>query len=673
MVAVFLFLGCGKGFKTQQDPFLKKAVEIEEQKQKENKEQVFSEDRDFSKEVESGEVAREEKWTQELPQKYDDVGDFYRVKEIPGLNENEELDSIQDVNPETKKVTTTLKLVRGALKLSQVKHQFSEDRTELEVTGDVTFKDQKPLSFTLKGKMTDSDIALSVVDTKSPLKDLFKAKAVCLKDVTVSGSEDSQITSDDCDKLTIDFYYKHENTFYTDQLISKAFIWSEIKNPYEEIITPDEFYQAIPDDQLTDYEKKQKKGKSDRAKDEEDVIAVKEKELPSYFTTPNIEDVSVLYPEVKKIVEDSKNKTFKPKKKLKKLPVLKGEEVIPEDDKIGPPPAMDEGADPKKTPQKDDKKPVTPPPAKEEPKKPTTPPVKEEPKKPVTPPVKEEPKKPVTPPAGKEDPKKPVTPAPTTPANPARPPKVDKPTEPVVGDDDNRPLDQAWGKPHTGQVVGGKRLYLTNATSLLEVFQKMGPNLGFSIWNPKKLRHYGTYDIVDMIVNIGEWLRENVPGFELKVNDISAKSGGQIGHSSHKTGMDVDLAYITKSTKMTFMDVDRVKGSYTHPEFDGANQWKLIKATFEMSPVEVIYVNRKIKNEMCRQALIAGDLKSNTDVKSEAASILTRLVVIDSNHGDHWHVRMDCSYLSKVLKVQRKCIPHPQAFVGPECQKVSLK
>lgn len=648
VLAIFMFVACGKGFKTQPDPYLKKTADVEEQIQKENQSQDnITGAKDYAKEVESGEVVREEKWTQDIPKKYDDVGDFYRVKEIPGLTDtNEVLDSVEGSTSGKKEEGSTIKLVRGALKLSQVKHEFSKDQSELEVSGDVTFKGQAPISFVLTGKVSDSEIALVIKDEKSKLKDLFKAKAVCLKDVAVSGSgsHDSQVSGDDCDKLTIDFYYKHQNTFYTDQLISKAFIMSEIKSPYSEIVAPDEFYQAIPDDKLTDYEKKQKKGSSDRINDEEDIEEIKSKELPSYFTNPTIDDVSVLYPEVKKVVEENRKKILKPKKKLKILPVLKGDEVIPADETmIQPPPAMDE------TPEKPGKTPVTPAPS-----------TKEDPKK-----------QPVTPAPSKQDPKKPLPPV--TPTNPAKPPKVE--TNPPVTDASvsNRPLDQAWGKPHTGQVVNGKRIYLTNSTSLLEVFQKLGPDNGFSVWRPQKLRHYGTYDIVEMIVNIGEWIKENVPGFDMKVNDISAKSGGMIGHSSHKTGMDVDLAYITKSPQMTFMDLDRVKGSFTHADFDGANQWKLIKATFDMSPVEVIYVNRKIKNEMCRQALLAGDLKSNTDTKSEAASILTRLVVIDNNHGDHWHVRMDCNYLRNSLKVQRKCIPHPQQFVGPECQRISLK
>lgn len=649
VLAIFMFVACGKGFKTQPDPYLKKTAEVEDQIQKENQgTDTITGAKDYAKEVESGEVAREEKWTQELPQKYDDVGDFYRVKEIPGLSDsNEVLDSVEGSTTGKKEEGATIRLVRGALKLSQVKHEFSKDQSELEVSGDVTFKGQVPISFVLKGKVSDSEIALVITDEKSKLKDLFKAKAVCLKDVAVSGSHDSQVGSDDCDKLTIDFYYKHQNTFYTDQLISKAFIMSEIKSPYSEIVAPDEYYQAIPDDKLTDYEKKQKKGSSDRVNDEEDIEEIKSKELPSYFTNPTIDDVSALYPEVKKVVDENRKKIIKPKKKLKILPILKGEEVIPaEEPLIQPPPAMDETPEKpgKTTPQKDDKGsakvPVTPAPSKDEPKKPVTP-------------------------------KTPATPV--TPVTPTKPPKVETAPPTVDASAVNRPLDQAWGKPHAGQVVNGKRVYLTNSTSLLEVFQKLGPDNGFSVWRPQKLRHYGTYDIVEMIVNIGEWIKENVPGFDMKVNDISAKNGGMIGHSSHKTGMDVDLAYVTKTPKMTFMDLDRVKGNFTHADFDGANQWKLIKATFDMSPVEVIYMNRKIKNEMCRQALLAGDLKSNTDTKSEAANILTRLVVIDNNHGDHWHVRMDCNYLRNSLKVQRKCVPHPQQFVGPECQRVSLK
>jgi len=664
LLSALVLVGCGKGFKAKEDPYLKKAVEIEDTKQKENETTATD-----AKRVESGDIARSEKWTQSIPEKYDDVGDFYRVKEIPGLAETEVLDTIQGVNPDSKEVTTTIKLVRGALKLSQVKHQFNSDRTELEVSGDVTFQNNNPIPFVLKGKVNDSEISLEVADPKSNLKNLFKAKAVCLKDPNAPISTETVVSSDECEKLTIDFYYKYKNTFYTDQLISKAFLLSEIKNPFEEIIVPDEYYTDIPDDQLTDYEKKQKKGKSDRVEEIDDVTTANE--LPSYFTNPSIDDVSVLYPEVKKIVEDNKVKNLKPKKKLKALPELKGDEKIPEADvKIGPPPAMDDT--PKTVPQKD-KPPVVITPPKVVPKTPEPPKTTPAPSKtPPIPPVVTTPPKETKPPVV-TPPKVVVPPVKVEPVKPpVVPPVVVKPIDPVTVSS-NRPVDQAWGKPHTGKKVQNKMYYLTNSTSLLEVFQKLGPDLGFSILNPRKVRHYGTYDLVEMIVNIGEWVKTNIPTFDLKVSDLSAKNGGMIGHSSHKTGMDADIAYVTKTPKMAFMDMDRVKGQYVHSDFNGEAQWQLFKAAFDMAPVEVIYVNRKIKNEMCRQALKAGDLKSNTDVKSEAANILTRLVVVDNNHGDHWHVRMDCNYLNNVLKVQRNCRSHPQRFVGPECQKVTVK
>jgi hypothetical protein len=229
--------------------------------------------------------------------------------------------------------------------------------------------------------------------------------------------------------------------------------------------------------------------------------------------------------------------------------------------------------------------------------------------------------------------------------------------------------------PDTGRWMADikKMLYLTQSNSILEAAQKLGPNAGFEVLWPTKKRHYGTYDMVEMVVNIGEWLRENVNGVILSVADTSAINGGRIGsHASHKTGMDIDLAYLTRNPKLVMNRIDIPnKGGYTHSEFLAAEQWRLIKAVHEFSPIEVIYVNRNVKNEMCKQALKAGDLPSKTDTASPAAKILTKLIVEDDAHGNHWHARLDCNVL-KALKLQTKCIVHPQAYVGPECKNVKL-
>ncbi|MCK6599515.1 MAG: penicillin-insensitive murein endopeptidase [Bdellovibrionaceae bacterium] len=617
-------------------------------------------DQQFEEKIKEVREKQKEKWLQDIPEKYDDVGEFYRVKSIPGISENQVIDSVSYpvVTTSSPKVTATstqktLNLIRGKLKFENIKHKLSSDKTIVEIEGQMVFKDKensqlKPMPFVLKGAYKESEMALTVEDIKSPLFHLLKAKATC-----------TETSADACMSLTIDFYYevksKEGTNFYTDQLISKSSLASEIQNPYEEFTTPDIFYQKTPDEDLTDYEKKLKKGKLyQKTLTLEEVETVKD--LPSYYVVPTMDDVAILFPEYKPVIQSKKEAEIAKKVNKKKvtLPELKGEEVIPDTEvKIGPPPPLDDGKSHK---VKGDTV------AKEEPKATVTP-SKDVAK--TTEPVVVTDKKNQTPP------KVPVIVKPEPVVVPkAEPPKKQAPEKILVKEDrgvienKNRPINQAIKWTHNG--------YLVNATSLLEAIQKIGPSINVSLLNPGKLRHYGTYDIVDLIVNVGEWVKENTDGFILKVSDISAKKGGYIGHSSHRTGMDADISYITKTQKMAFMDLDRVRGQFTHPDFDGAKQWKLFKEAFDMAPIEVIYVNRKIKNEMCRQALLAGDLKSNTDSKSEAAQVLTRLIVIDSNHGDHWHVRMDCLTLKR-MGLQKQCYPWNQPFRGPECQNISIK
>ncbi|MBL7556216.1 MAG: penicillin-insensitive murein endopeptidase [Bdellovibrionaceae bacterium] len=620
-------------------------------------------------------------WVQEIPAKYDDVGDFFRVKEVPGLKKEQVLDSMPMGGGANNK---TLKLIRGKLRLSKVSHHFDSATNQLEVKGDVVLNDGNPLAFVLVGPIGNGEIPLNIKDSKSAIKDVFRAKAVCSASSSVNEENVQENSADFCRRLSIDFYYRHQDTFYTDQLISKDILYSEIKktDSMPDVI-PDPFFENVPEEQLSDYEKAQKKGFSDGVVDPTVVD-----ELPYYFAEPSIDDVATLYPDVSKEVEEQKKSFFKTQKKIKAVPKLTGDEKIPESNDQKPPPPMPDFDDvkptvPQGTPGTAQPPTPTPQPGTPAPKPPVTTPVptpQPAPKPPVTtptptpqpgtpapkPPVttpaptpQPTPKPPVTPtPAPQPAPKPPVTPAPT----PApKPPVTPAPVPPASTD---RPVDQAWGMPHTGFLKGG--------SSLLEAWQKLGVNAGFEVRFPLRRAHYGTYDIIDLMVNIGEWVRQNVPGLPISVSDVSGPKGGQLGrHSSHRTGMDVDIAYLTKNPKMTFMNLDAnvPKGAYTHPDFNAADQWRLIKAAHEFAPIEVIYVNRRIKQEMCRQALIAGDLKSNTDTQSLAASILTKLIVIDNNHGNHWHVRLDCKTL-KDMKLQKKCEILRQPYVGPECQKV---
>lgn len=629
-----IFLGaCGRGFKTVDV----QTAAVGDLAPSPDKSETSSDTKNTTKNTEDKKqtiAAISEIWTQDIPNKYDDVGDFFRIKEVPGLEKDPVIDSMPMGNPKTGK---TLKLIRGKLRLSQVVHLFDPLKNQLNVTGDVVFDDRKPIRFELSGPYSTGMISLNIADTKSPLKAVFRAKATCsaLSEDQEKGEKEEKASGDFCKKLTIDFYYRDQDTFYTDQLISKAILYEEIKRTDSiEPIVPDIIFENIPDENLSDYEKNQKKGFRDGTIDPATL-----EELPYYFVEPSIDDVASLYPDVSREIEEQKKTFFKTKKKIKAVPNLTGDEKIPEKDPV--PIELPDFTLP--TTPKSSVKPV-----------PTSPKIK------IAPIVLPKPMK--------IHPNPPVMPPPKPPLSP-RTSFVDSPPNSL------RPVDQAWGKPHTGKYSATlkKILYLTRSNSILEASQKLGTNAGFTVRFPTRKRHYGTYDMVEMVVNLGEWVKQNTTGINLVVSDTAAANGGRIGnHESHKTGMDIDLAYLTRNPKMVFMRMDVPnKNGYTHTDFAAAEQWQLMKTAHEVSAIEVIYVNRNIKNEMCKQALKAGDLKSKTDTRSEAARVLTRMIVIDSNHGDHWHLRLDCTAL-KGAKLQTKCISHPQPYVGPECKNVKL-
>lgn len=577
-------------------------------------------------------------WMQDIPNKYDDVGDFFRIKEVPGLKNEQIIDSMEIKGSSAGK---TLELIRGKLRLSGITHHFDAVKNQLEVKGDVVFNDGNPIGFALSGSYISEDgvniISLQVVDEKSPLKNLFRAKASCSSNISTETTEKETGNADFCKKLTIDFYYRDQNRFYTDQLISKGILFEEIKRSEAPVeLVPDLVFENVPEEGLSDYEKSQKQGIRDGVADGKTID-----ELPYYFIEPNIDDVAKLYPDVSRVVEEQKKNNLKAKKKIKAVPKLTGEEKIPEKDPQLPQPAEATTGD------------VKPPPVTTAPPVPVT-----KPPTPPPPPVKVQPAPPAKPPA----------PPPSVQNPPTTKPPVIPPIMPVQTGP--RPVNQAWGMPDTGKKVGNKMFYLTQSNSILEATQKLGVDAGFIVLHPTKKRHYATYDMVEMIVDLGAWLKESMKELNLFVGDASAVNGGPIGHASHKTGMDVDVAYLTRNPKMIFMRMDVPnKPGYTHTDFAAAEQWQLMKVAHEVAPIEVIYVNRNIKNEMCKQALKAGDLKSPSDITSPAARILTKMVVEDANHGNHWHIRLDCNTL-KGWRFQKECVSRLQAYVGPECKNV---
>lgn len=57
-------------------------------------------------------------------------------------------------------------------------------------------------------------------------------------------------------------------------------------------------------------------------------------------------------------------------------------------------------------------------------------------------------------------------------------------------------------------------------------------------------RRYGTAELVGALVRAAEAVRRALPGGELTIADLSARSGGDLpGHASHRSGRDVDVTF----------------------------------------------------------------------------------------------------------------------------------
>ncbi len=136
----------------------------------------------------------------------------------------------------------------------------------------------------------------------------------------------------------------------------------------------------------------------------------------------------------------------------------------------------------------------------------------------------------------------------------------------------------------------------------------------------------------------------------LLIGDMSGKRGGKIpGHSSHRSGRDVDLAfYVTdlweRSTEgYPLVHFDRFgvgAKDKTVRRFDTARNWALVEALLTDPAVEVqwIFVSNGLK-----ALLLDWALRNDKDLKvlERAASVL-RQPGDSAPHDDHFHVRIYC-------------------------------
>ncbi|MBN2714917.1 MAG: penicillin-insensitive murein endopeptidase [Deltaproteobacteria bacterium] len=191
------------------------------------------------------------------------------------------------------------------------------------------------------------------------------------------------------------------------------------------------------------------------------------------------------------------------------------------------------------------------------------------------------------------------------------------------------------GKTNSGVLIDGSELAATGD--------------GYSFYHSRE-RRYGSMALTNLVTDVAKTVAAAYPGSVLQVGDMSGKGGGRItGHSSHRTGQDVDLAFFVRNPQksdtrdylLALHDPYGVTVKDGHAAyFDYEKNWAVVEAllTSDKAQVQWIFVSKGLKARLLAYGLASG---RDIDVLNRAASILHQ-PKDSAIHNDHFHVRIFC-------------------------------
>ena len=185
---------------------------------------------------------------------------------------------------------------------------------------------------------------------------------------------------------------------------------------------------------------------------------------------------------------------------------------------------------------------------------------------------------------------------------------------------------------------------------------------GFQVMHPSRLRYYGHPELVAFIEGLGRGLKTEGQG-DVLVGDLSQPRGGPApgGHSSHQTGLDVDLWYwqpkAAAKRPLTREERETLKSrSVLDPKTSGMqSEWSarvisMLRLTANDARVSRIFVHPIIKREACN--VTTGD------------RAWLRKVRPWYGHDDHFHVRLLCPADA------RECVSQAPVPAGDGCKEL---
>ncbi len=143
-------------------------------------------------------------------------------------------------------------------------------------------------------------------------------------------------------------------------------------------------------------------------------------------------------------------------------------------------------------------------------------------------------------------------------------------------------------------------------------------------------RNWGTNELVNSLELAGcavSWKTH----VAMQVNDLSSQNGGYISpHKSHQRGLDADVPLLCK-------DGVRYYSCGQEPKFDREASWIFVKALASRTAVQMIFLKQSMIDKLRSYAD-----QNEPDYKLRQA-VFSSLLVADSTHYSHFHVRLHCS------------------------------
>lgn len=161
-------------------------------------------------------------------------------------------------------------------------------------------------------------------------------------------------------------------------------------------------------------------------------------------------------------------------------------------------------------------------------------------------------------------------------------------------------------------------------------------------WRP---RTYGTGAVVARVMAVfSDFARRHPEAAPVVIGEISNRRGGRARpHSSHQSGRDVDLGYISVGPPPPHGRWPRI----TPERFDAKMNWAFVRALLATGEVERIFIDRRLQKRLLEQARRElplhelGQWFSIAAVGRRAAS--KARIGHWAGHDDHMHVRFRCT------------------------------